>query len=159
MAEGDVVIRYDFLPTESSLKNSANRAASEFKKKFEANGSDFSGVSGVSSSLKKSSKKLTNEFDTTVNSIIDLLRATQIKTSLQTKIMSGLRFFERIFTGAKEIKNMEGLTKYAQGAGKKSGMTLGEFSKAEKTIGGGGNGSTSSAETPSSVTRVGNWIN
>lgn len=76
----DVTIRYQFLPTESSIKESAEKVVRQLNK---TGGSAFSKASG---------KKLQTEFDKTVDILVNFLRATQQKTSLQTKIMSAIKF-------------------------------------------------------------------
>jgi hypothetical protein len=78
----DVTIRYSFLPTEDSIRESADRVVKQLNR---------SGGRPISNAM---GKKLANESDKTVNSIINFLRATQQKTSLQTKILSGLKFLE-----------------------------------------------------------------
>ncbi len=83
MVEGaDVTIRYKFLPTDKSIRESANKVVNQLNK-----------VVGKPITTA-SAKRLTTEFDKTTNSIINLLRATQQKTSLQTKILSGMKFIE-----------------------------------------------------------------
>ncbi len=120
MAGGDVVIRYEFLPTEKSIRESAQRVVSQLKK---AGGKPITLASG---------KKLAGEFDKTVDSIINLLRATQQKTSLQTKLMSAMKFFGKRGQVMGEMPPAISPVGIGQGAG---GENIGQ---AAAGVGGGG---------------------
>ena len=100
VGEADVTIRYAFLPTESSIKAGAEKIEKEFKKRFEkiniggtggSRGGSASGVNNtlekVTRNIEKSTKKTEKSFDT-FDFAINTLRATQEKTSLQTKLSS-----------------------------------------------------------------------
>ncbi len=100
VGEADVTIRYAFLPTESSIKAGAEKIEKEFKKRFEKiniggtggrRGGSASGINNtlekVTRNIEKSTKKTEKSFDT-FDFAINTLRATQEKTSLQTKLLS-----------------------------------------------------------------------
>jgi hypothetical protein len=78
----DVVIRYQFLPTTDSIRQGAEKAVKEFDQKMRKTPLMPSAATA---------KRFNSEWDKTVDSIINFLRATQQKTSLQTKIMAGLK--------------------------------------------------------------------
>ncbi len=97
MADADVTIRYEFLPTERSIRESAERVVKQFNKtagKQEWGTGIYSKdyFSKMNETMKKANARTKTEFDKTTDSIINFLRATQQKTSLQTKILSGMKF-------------------------------------------------------------------
>ena len=107
MAGADVTITYDFLPTESSIRKSAEKVIENFnrtagKQKFSQWGSGIYSekyYKELNSKIATSTKKIGNSFDNTFKFIINLLRATQMRTSLQTKLLSGQKAGGQIFGG------------------------------------------------------------
>ena len=99
VGDADVTIRYAFLPTESSIREGAQKVLKTFNDKA-AKQKWGSGIYSqayhkrINEVMKNSVGKIGNEYKNTTDSIINLLRATQQKTSLQTKILSGMKFFE-----------------------------------------------------------------
>ena len=94
MAEGaDVTVRYAFLPTKDSIKKSVSDITNQINR-----------MAGQPIS-KSTAKKLNTQSNKTVEQVINVLRATQIKTSLQTKIMSGLNLIGDSFSKAVENFN------------------------------------------------------
>ncbi len=125
VGEADVTIRYAFLPTESSIREGAQKVIKTFNEKA-AKQKWGSGIYSeayhkrINEVMKSSVGKIGNEYKNTTDSIINLLRATQQKTSLQTKILSGMKFLEgKGITGG--ISGGEGVAG-AAGAGAGGGM-------------------------------------
>ncbi len=119
VGEADVTIKYAFLPTTESIKAGAEKIAKEYAKKLGIGTKGFGGSSQLNKSMQKSTKKMTSEFDKTVSGVVDLLRMTQIKTSLQTKLMSGMKLAKSAWgkiTG-KPVEAASGGGEAAAGAG------------------------------------------
>ncbi len=99
VGEADVTIRYAFLPTESSIREGAQKVIKTFNEKA-AKQKWGSGIYSqayhkrINEVMKSSVGKIGNEYKNTTDSIINLLRATQQKTSLQTKLLSGMKLLE-----------------------------------------------------------------
>jgi len=123
VAEGaDVTIRYAFLPTTSSIRESADKVVREFEGRMKK--------SAIMPSTT-AAKKLQTETDKTIYTIINFLRATQLKTSLQTKIMAGLNL---IGLGKKYSGGMSAEKMFPAG----STIMGGAKGAAAKTTSGGG---------------------
>ncbi len=100
MPEGaDVTIRYAFLPTESSIKTGAEKMLKGLnetaaKQKWGSGIYSEAYHKRITSVMKDSVGKIDNEYKKTTSGIINLLRAFQQKTSLQTKLMALMKFVE-----------------------------------------------------------------
>ncbi len=102
VGEADVVIKYEFMPTESSIKAGAEKIAKRLDKQF---GRSIGGGGGTSSGgspvekaskrIEKSTEKMEKSFDLFDYSI-NVLRMTQEKTSLQTKLSSARKVMQPI---------------------------------------------------------------
>ncbi len=100
MAEGaDVTIRYAFLPTESSIKEGAQKVLKQFtegaaKQKWGSGIYSEAYHKRINQVMKNSVGKIDGEYKKTTSGVINLLRAFQQKTSLQTKLMALMKFAE-----------------------------------------------------------------
>ncbi len=93
VGEADVTIRYAFLPTKESIKKSISQITNQ-----------INNMAGQPIT-KATAKKLNTQSNKTVEQVVNFLRATQIKTSLQTKIMAGLNLIGDSFSDAIEKFN------------------------------------------------------
>ncbi len=99
VGEADVTIRYAFLPTESSIKAGAEKAMKTFndmasKQKWGSGIYSEAYHKRINKVMKDSVGKIDGEYKKTTSGVINLLRAFQQKTSLQTKLMALMKFAE-----------------------------------------------------------------